>query len=423
MAEHAPSAARGWIVTLAALGINLVLGALYAWSVVAQALKAKGWSQTEANLPFAVATATFACTMIFAGRVQDKLGPRRITVLGGLTLGGAMIVSAFTTTPLFMCLTFGVIGGIGIGLGYAATTPASIKWFSPARKGLITGIVVAGIALASVYMAPLTRYLLTFMTLSNTLLTLGIGTAVVVPALAVLLVNPPAGYVPPTAGGGPQKKRPVVMRPDRDWNEVLKTPQFYLLWVTFILAASPGLMILVNAVNIATLKGHKDAGIIAVMLLGVFNMVGRILSGVVSDRIGRTNTMVLAFVFQAANMFCFASYQSAEMIVFGAAFTGLCYGGIFTLMPAAMADFFGIKNLGVNFGLLFTAFGVAGCTGALLGGKVSDIFGSYDRAYVAVGIALLGATLLGVLTRPPRTPAQPLLVSLEGVRKEEGAGR
>ncbi len=430
MAQQTSSGGRGWIVVLAALGINLILGALYAWSVVGGALKKDpfNWTQTQANLPFAVATAVFAVTMIFAGRVQDKLGPRAITVLGGLMLGGGMITSAFTTTPLFMCLTFGVIGGMGIGFGYAATTPASMKWFHPSRKGLIAGIVVSGIALASVYMAPLTRYLLTFLSLQNTLISLGVGTAIVVPLLSLLMINPPAGYVPAqpkTSAGG--AKRSSVGRGDRDWNQVLTTPQFYLLWVTFILAATPGLMILVNAINIAKLVNPAkvgpifnaldsffktfpalakfiplDAGVIMVMTLGVFNMVGRLLSGYVSDRIGRTNTMIIAFVLQALNMFLFAHYTTFDMLVFGAAFTGLCYGAIFTLMPAAMADFFGVKNLGVNYGLLFTAFGVAGATGSLLGGQVADLLGSYDRAYITVAIMLLAAAVLGFLTRAPK---------------------
>lgn len=428
MTQQTPSAGRGWLVVSAALGINLVLGALYAWSVIGAALRqSRGWSQTDANLPFAVATAVFAVTMIFAGRVQDKLGPRNITILGGLLLGGAMIISAFTTSPLLMCLTFGVIGGMGIGLGYAATTPASMKWFSPARKGLITGIVVSGIALASVYMAPLTRYLLTFLTLPQTLISLGIGTLVVVPSLAFLLINPPAGYIPPQpAKTSARAKAAGITRPDRDWNHVLTTPQFWLLWITFVLAATPGLMMLVNAMNIsnllhgvtaktpaelalvnkAILVAAKSVGVTAVITLGVFNMVGRLLSGYVSDRLGRTNTMILAFLLQSVNMFLFSYYKTDSMFIFGAAYTGLCYGAIFTLMPAAMADFFGVKNLGVNYGLLFTAFGVAGATGSLLGGKVADLLGSYDKAYMIVAIMLVVAAVLAFTTRAPEVVAE-----------------
>lgn len=431
MAQQTSSSGRGWIVVSAALGINLILGALYAWSVVGGALKKApfNWTQTQANLPFAVATAVFAVTMIFAGRVQDKLGPRAITILGGLMLGGGMIISAFTTTPLFMCLTFGVIGGMGIGFGYAATTPASMKWFHPSRKGLITGIVVSGIALASVYMAPLTRYLLTTLnSLQTTLITLGVGTAIVVPLLSLLMINPPAGYVPAQPKVSPsRRKQSALVHPDRDWRHVLTTPQFILLWITFILAATPGLMILVNAVNIAKLVNPAkvgpvfgaldsffktfpalakfiplDAGVIMVMALGIFNMVGRIFSGFVSDRIGRTNTMLLAFLLQAMNMYYFAQYATFSQLVFGAAFTGICYGAIFTLMPAAMADFFGMKNLGVNYGLLFTAFGVAGATGSLLGGQVADLLGSYNRAYTVVAVMLVAAALLVFVTRAPK---------------------
>ena len=161
MTQQETSPIRGWTVVLAALSINLILGVLYAWSVMGKALVAQWhWSKTDATLPFTVSTAAFALTMIFAGRWQDKIGPRYVAMLGGIILGAGLVLSSFAKTPLAMVITFGVIGGIGIGLGYSATTPPSIKWFPPASKGLITGIVVSGVGLAAVYMSPLTNYLL-----------------------------------------------------------------------------------------------------------------------------------------------------------------------------------------------------------------------------------------------------------------------
>src|ERR1039458_4501017 len=197
MTQQRTSPIRGWTVVLAALSINLILGVLYAWGVTGKALVAQWhWSKADAALPFTVSTVAFALTMIFAGRAQDKIGPRHVAMLGGFILGAGLILSSFAKTPLAMMCSFGVIGGIGIGVGYSATTPPSIKWFSPAHKGLITGLVVSGVGLAAVYMSPLTDFLIRTYTISDTFLVLGIGTIVIVGILAQLITNPPAGYVP-----------------------------------------------------------------------------------------------------------------------------------------------------------------------------------------------------------------------------------
>jgi MFS transporter, OFA family, oxalate/formate antiporter len=397
---------RGWVVTAAGLSINLVLGVLYAWSTIKSALvKDLHWSNTAASLPFAVATASFAVTMIFAGRVQDKIGPRPVAVLGGIMLGLGMIVSSFAHSPLAMSLTFGIFAGMGIGIGYSATTPSAIKWFGPGRKGLITGIVVSGVGLAPVYMAPVTEWLLKVGSISNAFLILGSGTIVVVGGLALLIGNPPAGYVPAAAAPTAAKKRMAAGR-DVSWSGMLATPQFYLLWLMFVLAVAPGLMLIVNAKTIGAdqVQGWNQPFVV-IIYLSIANTLGRIGSGFVSDKIGRTNTMVLAFLIQAVNMFAFSYYTSAPLLLTGAAVAGLCYGAMFTLMPAATADFYGLKNLGVNYGILFTGFGVAGVTGSLLGGQVKDYFGSYHHAYVAVGVMLLGAVVLAFFTRSPKAPA------------------
>jgi OFA family oxalate/formate antiporter-like MFS transporter len=141
------------------------------------------------------------------------------------------------------------------------------------------------------------------------------------------------------------------------------------------------------------------------MVVAIFNTCGRFLSGFVSDRIGRTNTMILAFVLQAINMFVFVRYNTPALLLFGSAFTGLCYGTIFTLFPAATADFYGVRNLGVNYGSLFTAFGVAGVTGSVLGGRVRDVFGSYTYAFTICGIMLLVGAALAFTVKAPRMEA------------------
>jgi OFA family oxalate/formate antiporter-like MFS transporter len=405
MTQQNASPVRGWTVVLAALSINLILGVLYAWGVMAKALVVQwGWTKTDAASPFTVSTAAFAITMIFAGRLQDKVGPRYVVMFGGIVLGLGLIASSFVRTPLAMMLTFGVIGGIGIGLGYSATTPPAIKWFPLARKGLITGIVVSGVGLAAVYIAPLTQHLLNITTIQNTFLYLGLGAIVLVALLSQLVANPPAGYTPPPWGPvvtGPAKAAPA--RPGLDWHEMLRTGQFYQLWLMFVLAASAGLMIISQVAIIAKEQANWQWGFVPIATLAIFNTVGRVLSGFLSDKIGRSRTMVLAFVLQAINMFAFKYYTTPSLLVFGSAFTGLCYGTIFTLFPATAADYYGVRNLGVNYGLLFTGFGVAGVVGPILGGKIRDSFGSYNYSYVISAVLLLLGAVLALALRPPKT--------------------
>jgi len=413
MTNQTPPRVRAWTVVFAALSVNLIIGSLYAWSVMGKALAGQWhWTKTQAMLPFATCTASFALTMIFAGRWQDKIGPRYVAMLGGIIFGLGMVLSSFVHTYVPMLITFGLVGGMGIGLGYSATTPPSIKWFPPARKGFITGIVVSGVGLAAVYMSPLTNYLLKVTSIQQTFLILGIGTIVLVALLAQLLTNPPAGYVPAPAAAtatASRAKPASVARRDLDWQEMLRTGQFYQLWLMFVLSASAGLLIIGNITLIAQDQVPKwDKAFLLVMVVAIFNTCGRFLSGFVSDRIGRTNTMVLAFVLQAINMFVFVQYRSPALLLFGSAFTGLCYGTIFTLFPAATADFYGVRHLGVNYGSLFTAFGVAGVTGSVLGGRVRDLFGSYTYAFITCGVMLLVGAVLAFLLRAPKLEPVPV---------------
>ena len=421
----------GWLVTFSALGINLVLGVLYAWGVIGKVLCDKdagwGWDKATAALPFTVSTGAFAVTMVFAGRMQDKIGPRLVVMLGGVILGAGLILTSFIGkdtslnvlgmtlgAPALMVLTYGIVGGMGIGLGYSATTPPAVKWFPASQKGLITGIVVAGVGLAAVWISPLTSYLLSAFGIGKSFLFLGGGTIAIVFVLSQLLRNPPAGYVPAGSGASAGAKKPAVTaKRDLAWNEMLATRQFWQLWLMFILAASAGLMMIMHAGIIAKEQAGLAWGAMPIVLLAIFNTAGRVVGGFVSDRIGRTQTMVLAFLLQAVNMFLFSQYTTPAMLLFGASFTGLCYGTIFTLMPMAVADFYGLKNLGMNYGILFTGFGLAGVVGPIIGGVVRDRTGTYSASYLLSGTLLIVAAALAFTTRPPKetttAPAEPEL--------------
>ncbi|ACV62601.1 major facilitator superfamily MFS_1 [Desulfofarcimen acetoxidans DSM 771] len=411
------SNSKGWTVTGAAICINLALGVLYAWSIFKKDLSTHyGLSNTEAALPYTIACGIFALMMVPAGRWQDKIGPRVVAATGGALTGLGLILASFFIPTLsdgntvisstgFWGITigFGVLAGTGIGLGYASTTPPAVKWFPPAKKGLITGLVVSGFGLASVYISPLSKYLLTEFALKNAFLILGIGFLFVTVSFAQFLKNPPPGYLP---GGTPSPgcKNSDNAKIDYMPGEMLKTPQFFLLWLMFALAASAGLMTIGHIASIAKQQVPSvDLGFLLVAILAIFNAGGRIIAGILSDKIGRTRTMLLVFVFQAAIMFLFSAFKTPALLIMGTAAVGFNYGSLLSLFPSTTADYFGTKNLGANYGLVFTAWGVGGVFGPMLAGMIADAFKVYTLAFqISAGLLILAA-LISLIVNAPKT--------------------
>jgi len=410
MARHA--SARGWIVTFAGLGINLALGVLYSWSIIGKALTAEwGWSAGQTSLPYATAVGVFAVAMVFAGRAQDRFGPRIVATLGGVLTGAGLIVASFASADnaLPLVLGFGLLAGTGIGLGYAAATPAAVKWFSAQRKGMITGLVVSGFGLASVYIAPLTTWLLHTYGIATTLRMLGAVFLVAVVALAQLLVNPPAGYVPaaPLAAAATATAKPV--RRDFDWHEMVRTKQFALLWIMYAFSAFAGLMIIGHMAKIAVAQlPGVDLGFGLVAVLAIGNAAGRITAGTVSDRLGETRTMFIVFVVQAIMMATISFARTPLSLIPVAAGIGFCYGANLSLFPSTTAGFFGTKNLGVNYGLVFTAWGFGGVFGSMTAGTIVDSTGSYAVAYGVAAVLCLLAAGTTFITKAPEPMSAPV---------------
>jgi OFA family oxalate/formate antiporter-like MFS transporter len=391
----------GWIITSAALGINLLLGLLYAWSVFKKALVTEwGWNDVTASLPFTVSAAIFAFMMIFAGRAQDKYGPRIIALLGGVLFGLGLLASGLATSPAAMIFTFGVMGGLGIGLGYSATTPCAIKWFHSSKKGIISGIVVSGVGLAPVYIAPLTAYFIRLYGIQQTFFILGGIALVAIIGFSLILRNPPSDFVPVRSS---ENKASIPANKGIPWTDAIKTREFALLWLIFLLSATAGLMLIAHMASIADTQAGWKAGFMLVVVLSLFNALGRVLIGFLSDVIGRKSSMVLVFLIQAVNMFLFSQYQSIPTLILGAAVAGLAYGSLFSLMPSITADYFGIKNLGVNYGMVFSGWGIAAVIGPILGGYAVMKSGTYNTSYMAAGILLLVGTALVFLMKTPES--------------------
>ncbi len=405
----ASTAARGWIVTFAGLGINLALGVLYSWSMIAKSLTSDwGWSSGEASLPYAMACGVFAISMVFAGRAQDRFGPRIVATVGGVLVGSGMLIASLAseTRSLPVVVGFGLLAGTGIGLGYAAATPAAIKWFPPSKKGLITGIVVAGFGMASVYIAPLTQWLLGAYGVATTFRILGFAFFALIVVLAQLLTNPPAGYVPAMTMRLAAAPAPASDGGDYDWRDMVRTKQFALLWVMYAFAAFAGLMIIGHMAKIAALQmPGTTLGFVLVAVLAVGNALGRIVAGSVSDRIGTVRTMLIVFVAQAVMMGLLAVAGTPAMLIPVAAFVGFSYGANLALFPSTTAGYFGTRHMGVNYGLVFTAWGVGGVFGSMTAGTIVDSTGSYAFAYaVAAGLCVVAAALT-FATKPPKPGA------------------
>ena len=406
-----PSANRGWTVTFAGMGINLALGVLYTWSLFKGAIEKEfGWKGDQLNDPYALCCLVFAFTMILAGRCQDKFGPRLTASLGGVLVGLGLVLISTTNSYALWLLGFGVLVGVGIGFGYSSATPPALKWFPPAKTGLIAGLVVAGFGLAPVYLAPISQYLLGTFGLQKSMLIFGIAFVVIVCGLAQLLINPPTGYVagPKPAPGAGAKPATVSATP----GEILRQPTFWLLWVIYFIGAGAGLMV-IGSINGMAKTSMGKAAFIAVAVMAVGNAGGRILAGTLSDKIGRRWTLCLVLVIQAMLMLVAipvtaSKDMAALVIVLLAALIGANYGANLALFPSYTKDLWGLKTFGVNYGVLFTAWGVGGFVlpraQQMLyeASKGAEGKGSYMSSFIVASVLLLVGTALTFLIKPPQ---------------------
>ena len=404
---------HGWRVVFAGLGINLALGVLYTWSVISKGLPAE-WSQTAKSWPYAIACLVFCVIMVPAGRMQDRLGPRLVATIGGVLVGVGMVIAyLFSATPAGYVVGFGVLAGAGIGFGYASATPPAVKWFPAAKTGMIAGIVVSGFGLASVYIAPLAKWMIGVHGVEMTVLVFGIAFFVVVVGLAQILKPPPKGFVP--AGGVPKPTvtNGQIKKEDFTPGEMLRTWQFYVLWFMYACGAGAGLMVISKLAKIGTDQAGIKLGFVLVAVLAVGNGAGRIIAGMLSDKIGRRLTMAICFILQAGLIVLLSQARigtalaSPVLLAIISALIGANYGANLSLFPSAAKTYYGIKNFGMNYGLVFTAWGVGGFMLAMFAGWVYDgkivaeWGGKFDFAYYTSSALLIVAAILAFVVKPP----------------------
>lgn len=425
-----------WIIVVGGILIQLALGAIYAWSAFTTPLQGSAtlpsefsFTKTETQAIFSVGLLVFALFTIIGGRLQIKLGPMKIALIGGVLLGLGYILAGFVGASFIGKLVFiGIVAGAGIGLAYVVPIATGVKWF-PDKKGLVSGLAVAGFGFGAFIWILLANppsilgfngliskqageFVYTVANVDNAFLIYGIAFLALVVIGSLVMKNPPAGWKP--AGWNPPqvelgKKSLLSLKP----KEMLKTKSFYLLWMMFLIGALAGLMVIGNVQNFAksptdgfaangfgTQEAIDFAVIGAAICLPIFNGAGRIIWGQFSDRIGRRKALIAMFAFQAVTMATFF-YTTSNPILFYivAALIGFNFGGNFALFPSACADSFGAENLGLNYGFLFTSYGIGGIVGPIVAGLVQDAGLSFLYAFIPAAIMCVVAAALAVLYR------------------------
>ena len=420
--ENQSVPAQAWVTVFAGFSVNLCLGILYAWSIWKAALvnvdKAgeamtginAGWTylnNAQAATPFSLCVIFFALLMIPGGRIQDKISPRFGATLGGLLLAVGCIIAGLMKSYTGIIIGFGIMGGVGMGIGYAAPTPAALKWFGPHKRGLIAGIVVSGYGGAALYIGYLGQFLIDKFGITGSFVGLGSFFAIVVIIAGQLLRTPPEGYQPPTLAGANVATANSTVT---NWEpgEVVKTWQFYALVFMFIVTTQSGLLIIANAkgIMVSAAKGMPFFAANAWLLVsygGFVNAAGRVGTGFYSDKIGRLNAYNLNCAISAVCLFSLPYIISSQNLLLLFLAVGIAYwqyGGGLALMPSFAADFFGPKNLGMNYGLIFFGWGL-GVFVTRLGGTIEDLTGSLNYAFYLSGGLLIAGVLLALMTKRP----------------------
>ena len=397
---------RGIAVVAAGTGINLALGILYSWSVFKEFIKSSivaggegafTWNPATINDPYALACLVFAFTMIPAGRVQDKFGARITAFSGGVLVSLGFLLIAHSVDYWNWVLGFGGLVGAGLAFGYSAATPAALKWFPPARSGLVAGIVVAGFGLAPAYIAPLATYLVGAHGLLSTMLFFGIAFLVVVSLLSLLLAPPPADHKP--AGNLDSRVHGATRaRPAESPLDLLKKGQFWMLWVLYFIGAGAGLMVIGSISGLAK-ASMGELAYVAVAILALGNASGRVIAGMLADKFGRSRVLAGVFLFQALLMFgaAYASQSSgALLVVLVATLIGFNYGANLAIFPSYAKVLWGMPHFGVNYGMLFTAWGVGGFVMVKLSEVLKAQSGSFTLSFLTAGCLLLVGVALAL---------------------------
>ena len=409
-----------WVIAVAAVVMQICLGAAYGWSVfVAPLVSMTGWTLTQVSLNFTLAIAFLGVGTIIGGLWQDRVGPRPVATAAGIIYGVSYLLAGYFASAHSLpglYFSYGLLGGIGMGMGYITPVATITKWF-PDRRGLMTGVAVAGYGAGALIMSPFAARSIVARGVPATFAILGGVYLVLVVAAAQFYRNPPAGWRP--AGWQPTG---TVARAATTYDftvqEAMRTPQFWMLWLMLFLNVSAGIMIISQASPMAQQLVHMTpvaaAGMVG--LISIFNGAGRVFWAWVSDYIGRARVYLLLYALQAVILFMLPRLTSVTLFSAAFAVIGLCYGGGFGTMPSFTADSFGARFMGGIYGWILLAWGAGAIPSPLLIAHLRQTTGRYDQAIYTVAVVMVLAIGLPLLVRRPAAPRimpPPDMLSLE----------
>ncbi len=384
-----------WLVVLGAVLLQLCIGAIYSWSLFNQPLMDKfGWSKNETVLTFSIAIFVFAFTTIFSGRLQDKIGPKKIATIGGMLYGTGLFLASKATSITLLYISFGVLAGIGVGFVYVCPLSTCIKWF-PEKKGFITGIAVGAFGLGSLVFKSIILSLLASKGVSETFFYLGIIFMILILLGAQLLRLPPEGY-----NMNDKNSINSIEQNNFTVKEMMRTKSFYFIWIMYLFGCISGLLVIGLAMDIGIQLAGLEPAVAtnAVAMIALFNAGGRLIWGTASDKIGRIKVVLFMFIITAICMIVL-SVVPLNFIIFFTCLAGVsfCFGGFLSVFPTITGEFYGIKNLGSNYGLVYQAYGIAALVGPII---VANVGGLKPTFMISAVLAIIGGAMTFIVKAP-----------------------
>jgi OFA family oxalate/formate antiporter-like MFS transporter len=394
---------KRWGIAAAGVLLQIALGAVYAWSVFRKPLATQfHWTIPQVTLTFTICILVLGFAAFIGGLWNDRSGPRVVAMTGGLLYGFGTILASFSDGRLWwLYLSYGVIGGIGLGFGYIIPVAVLVKWF-PDKRGLMTGIAVGGFGVGALITAPVATHLIQTVGVMTTFAYLGVAYLVVCVAAAFFMQNPPAGWTP--EGWTPKAIQRSQMGNDFTLAQALKSWQWWALWLLLFLNTTAGISVISQEAPIfeelAGVTAIVAAGMVGIVSIG--NAIGRVFWAFMSDFLTRRYTFLAMFLLQAVLFWFLPSITSATPLTIVAFVILMCYGGGFGTMPAFAADYFGPRFVGPIYGLMLTAWGFASAFGPLLIAHLRESTGKYGSGLHILAVILLISALLPFAVRPPR---------------------
>jgi OFA family oxalate/formate antiporter-like MFS transporter len=404
MTEH-----RRWPVLLGGGFLNVSLGTYYAWSVFVPSLEREfGWTRTQTSLVATIDMVVLALTFLVAGFMQRRFGSRLNAFVGGLLFSLGLFVASWTTSLPMLYLTWGLMVGTGLGFGYSAPIAAGSRWF-PDHLGIVNGLAIGIFAAGSGIFGPLAAVLIERIGWRDTFRVLAIVFLAFTMIGAYLLKDPPPDYQAPTpqprrAATGPAPRRTLQ---DVPTSAVLRTPTFYVLWIAYALGTTAGTLVISQLVPFARAAGlSPSTAALAISVGAAGSATGRFFSGWMSDHLGRLFTlrlMVFVSMIATPSLYLWRSELTLFFVLLFLVY--YCYGTQLSVYTALAGDFWGVKYLSTNYGLLLLAWGFAGVLGPLIGSRVFVATGSYQYAFAGAAVVAAAALTLLLPVSPPPAPA------------------